>query len=57
LSKLPFRLGGLMRCCAQTLIEYQGEEKEGTVISCTWCSSKLVVRDGAWEWQREEEFS
>ncbi|MDP3794197.1 MAG: hypothetical protein Q8R07_05640 [Candidatus Uhrbacteria bacterium] len=48
---LPLRQGGVMRCCVQTLdnaLFYH--EKEGDVLPCRYCSSSLIVRDGAWEW-------
>ena len=53
MTGLPVRTGGLMRCCAGTLEEYEGPEEEGTVARCKWCSSSMVVRDGAWQWNRE----
>lgn len=52
-ERLPVRIGGLMRCCTGTLAEYGGPEDEGTVLPCKWCSSSMIVRDGAWEWNRD----
>lgn len=52
------RIGGVMRCCSETLFRYQennGIEDEGTVLPCKWCRSSLIVRDGAWEWNRGAE--
>lgn len=56
--RLPLRQGGVMRCCIATLAEYEGidgagvEQSEGTVLPCKYCKSSLIVRDGAWEWNR-----
>jgi hypothetical protein len=49
-SRLSIRIGGLMRCCVGTWQEYDGPEDEGTVLPCLYCSSSMIVREGAWEW-------
>lgn len=52
-DQTPYRIGGLMRCCILTLSEadvfwcHEGQE-----LPCRWCSSKMVFRQGAWEWDR-----
>lgn len=57
--RLPLRKDGVMRCCIATLSDYEGldgnghEMNEGTVLSCKYCQSSLIVRDGAWEWNRD----
>ena len=56
LTQKPLRIGGVMRCCSETLFRYQddnGIEEEGTVLPCKWCKSSLIVKDGAWEWNQE----
>lgn len=42
-----------MRCCAETLNTTLVAENEGDVLPCRYCSSRLRVRDGAWEWDDE----
>lgn len=49
----PIRIGGLMRCCTETIRAYEGPQDEGTVLACRYCSETSIVRDGAWEWNRE----
>lgn len=51
--KLPLRIGGVMRCCVETLNTTPVIESEGDVLPCRYCSSRLRVRDGAWEWDDE----
>jgi hypothetical protein len=51
-------IGGLMRCCVQTLRNYIGdhaddEAVEGLVLDCAHESpgnKNLVLRDGCWRW-------
>lgn len=52
-QRLPIRHGGLMRCCIETWAKYTGQEDEGTVLPCQWCSSSMIVKDGVWKWNRE----
>ena len=50
------RIGGVMRCCIATLDERVArdrEPQEGEKLPCNWCSSGLIYRDGAWEWDHE----
>jgi hypothetical protein len=52
-ARLPIRIGGLMRCCIQSYENAAPTAEntaEGDVLACAWCSSSMVVRDGAWEW-------
>lgn len=51
--KAGLRIGGVMRCCAETLNTTQVREVAGEVLKCKYCSSSLIFRDGAWEWNRE----
>ena len=47
----PVRIGGLMRCCLETLAEYEGPEDEGTELTCRYEHIvRMVVRDGVWQW-------
>lgn len=46
----PIRIGGLMRCCTQTIRERDKPGTEGEKQPCRWCSSGARFRDGAWEW-------
>jgi hypothetical protein len=48
------RIGGVQRCCIATLDDYTGPDVEGTVLPCTYCTSSLIMRDGAWEWNRPD---
>lgn len=57
-----YRSGGMMRCCIKTLTElYERtvDDKttsvtvaEGAELKCQWCQSRIVFRDGAWEWDK-----
>lgn len=56
-----YRVGGLMRCCTLTLaLAYDVGEpavgevpaREGALLPCRRCSSAMVFRDGAWEWDK-----
>jgi hypothetical protein len=51
--QLPLRIGGVMRCCVETLNTTPVVENEGDVLPCRYCSSRLRVRDEAWEWDDE----
>lgn len=46
-------IGGLMRCCTQTLREAMAKAtelpKEGDTLSCQWCKNGMVYTDG-WRW-------
>lgn len=52
------RPGGLMRCCIETVSDQEtahaGEAKEGDRLTCKYgCGGgQMVLRDGAWEWDR-----
>lgn len=53
MSDRDLRLGGVMRCCVQTMEDYTGPEKIGTVLPCKWCKQSLIIAsDGVWEWNR-----
>lgn len=52
------RIGGLLRCCTQSLADAMAEAteepKEGDHVDCKWCKGEgMRFRDGAWEWARE----
>lgn len=47
------RQGGLMRCCLATIDNSTEPASEGKVKHCLYCSSSVVLKDGAWEWKRE----
>lgn len=57
------RIGGLMRCCLQTLNEFYPDgpakkAQEGQRLHCRFCrTGEMVFRDGAWQWAlgREEQ--
>lgn len=64
---ISYRPGGLMRCCTLTLsMLYQVAEEEGLAgdlelalnvtegakLPCRYCSTTMVFRDGAWEWDK-----
>jgi len=53
LRQLPLRIGGVMRCCIETLNTTPVSENDGDVLPCRYCKSQLRVRDGAWEWDAE----
>ncbi len=48
--KLPVRIGGLFRCCLETLDTTPVIEEEGTILQCKYCKGSLRIREGAWEW-------
>lgn len=51
-DQLPYRSGGLMRCCILTLEEEglpASELGEGDVLPCSYCSNQMVVHDECWE--------
>lgn len=51
----PLDTGGVMRCCIDTWSNYSGPEGDGTVMQCPGCRHSLIVRAGAWRWNREGE--
>lgn len=56
MRRLPLRIGGVMRCCIQTLNDTPlRSENEGEILKCVYCSNSLRVRAGAWEWNDERE--
>lgn len=47
----PIHMGGLFRCCIQTISESLAEVSPGQTLHCRWCGE--VVRlgdDQAWRW-------
>ncbi len=53
--RLPLRIGGVFRCCIETLDTTPVLENEGAILPCKYCKSSLRVRDGAWEWNDVDE--
>lgn len=52
---LPMRIGGLLRCCIQTLnMRQPDDEADGATLECDYCDSRMIVRAGAWEWAAPE---
>ena len=53
-QRVLVRPGGLLRCCALTLVEKaeasQLPELQGSITECKYCSEKMVLIDDAWEW-------
>lgn len=43
-------LGGLMRCCLETLGTTPVTEHEGDILPCKYCSSRMHVHNGIWKW-------
>lgn len=58
-NRLKLKIGGVMRCCIQTLADYEGvgdkehKRSNGTVLPCKYCKNVLIVKDGEWEWYEE----
>lgn len=55
-----YALGGLMRCCLQTLIEapLDMEVEEGCVLDCKFegvGSQRMVLKSGVWIWNNLDE--
>ena len=53
MSERAIYIGGLMRCCIQTIREYDGPESEGLAIPCKFhedASKVIVIKNGAWQW-------
>ncbi len=59
MAEHAIRIGGLMRCCIETLNDRArtGEPHEGEKIECKYAPrhSAMIYRDGAWEWLKEDE--
>lgn len=53
INEWPVRIGGLMRCCTETLRVSAEWAKEGQVVACLYCPDSMRLRDGAWEWNRD----
>lgn len=52
------RSGGVMRCCIKTLEDALADGslvdgKQGDLLPCKYCRSRLRFTDGAWEWDSE----
>jgi hypothetical protein len=55
------RIGGLMRCCTETVNDLYpdgpaAQAEEGQVLQCKYNPDnpghRMLFREGAWEWQR-----
>lgn len=56
MSERGVRQGGLMRCCIQSVIEYDGPELPGETIIPCFAGGHDTIRlaaDGIWEWDHE----
>lgn len=55
-----YKPGGLMRCCLVTLADFHDMPEgakmapvpEGHGLACRFCQTKMVLRDGGWEWDK-----
>lgn len=53
MSDRSIYIGGLFRCCVQSIKEYDGPETEGTTVACRahpQDGPQAVVEGGAWRW-------
>jgi hypothetical protein len=49
----PLKIGGLMRCCAQTIDSHDDtRDEEGATVKCWHCDSSMILKNGVWEWNR-----
>lgn len=50
-------IGGLMRCCMQTLDEEMRPKaempNEGDKLKCRYCSNRMIFSKNAWGWDRD----
>lgn len=51
------RIGGLMRCCIETIRELYAADpghqaNDGDMLECQWHETRMRFRDGAWEWDK-----
>ena len=49
-------VGGLMRCCTETLRSHLNETNDknphGTVVHCNWCREAMRLGDDdVWQWE------
>lgn len=51
-ASVSIRIGGLMRCCIET-VRAVGAGREGETVECEHCAHRMVWHDGAWEWSRD----
>lgn len=58
LKDTRIRIGGLMRCCLETIYQLPPDTDytEGIVVPCKHCSSSVILEDGKWRWNREARF-
>lgn len=49
--KAPINIGGLLRCCIESLEEDERTEG-GAVHVCKYCRTAIKIVDGAWSWVR-----
>lgn len=59
MSGQSVRIGGLFRCCIQSVQERFDEgvtsidPPDGEAWKCRYCSEWVMFRDGAWEWAKD----
>ena len=51
--KLPLMIGGVMRCCVESLNSALVNETEGEIVKCKYCKSSLILKNKVWQWNRE----
>jgi hypothetical protein len=49
------KIGGLMRCCLETLEGHYpdgpaAKAAEGEVLPCKYCRSSMIFSEGYWQW-------
>lgn len=55
LKDTKINIGGLMRCCIQTIVELDPDKEyiDGTIIDCKFeadGNKQIVLKDGIWQW-------
>ena len=49
----PIYIGGLLRCCVQTLVQRDEPGTVGEVVICTvgiGCEGRMILREDGWHW-------
>ena len=52
--ELSLNQGGVMRCCAASLYNSLVTENEGDTFECEYCKTRLIVKNGVWQWNQPE---
>lgn len=58
MSNRHVRIGGLLRCCIETIRVYEGPEERGTIVTCLHCHQPTIIMayDGVWEWVKYADY-